>query len=211
MANKKLRTSLIALLVCAGFIAIPTMAMAQDHSTGFMLRYTGGASYARTGQKADLPGDPKYNISGAALDMDLAAGFALSENFAIHATGTFWRVFKPKVKGDFGPFSAEGKVDDANLTNFGIGGGFTAWTNSNMYFSLSVLASMLRAKYNDDDIDTDWGIGGEFLIGKEWWVAENVGFGLAAAGTIHYIPTDKDDVRGNLGYSVGPRLSITFN
>lgn len=211
MAPREFKTPLIALLVCAGFLVAPAIAMAQDHSSGFMLRYTAGAAYARTGQKADLPGDPKYNISGAALDMDLAAGFALSPNFAVHATGTFWRAFSPKVKGDFGPFSMEGKADDANLTNFGIGGGFTAWTNSNMYVSMSVLASMLRAKYNDDESDTDWGIGGELLIGKEWWVADNVGLGLAAAGTIHYIPTKQDDVRGNLGYSVGPRLSITFN
>jgi|SRR5690625_143408 len=211
MANRRLQARCLALLVCLGFLALPAFAMAQDHDTGFMLRYTAGASYARSGQKADLPGNPRYNISGAALDMDLAAGFALSENFAVHATGSFWRAFNPKVKGDFGPFSVSGDTDDASLTQFGIGGGFTAWTASNMYVSASILASMLRAKYNGDEADTDWGVGGELLIGKEWWVADNVGFGLAAAGTIHYIPTDKDNVRGNLGYTVGPRLSITFN
>src|SRR5690625_201747 len=112
MANRRLQARCLALLVCLGFLALPAFAMAQDHDTGFMLRYTAGASYARSGQKADLPGNPRYNISGAALDMDLAAGFALSENFAVHATGSFWRAFNPKVKGDFGPFSVSGDTDD---------------------------------------------------------------------------------------------------
>lgn len=211
MTYRKLKFGCVALLVGAVLMALPNLAMAQSHESGLMLRLTAGASYARTGQKTDLPGSPKYHIAGAALDTSVAAGFALSENFAVHATGTFWRAFKPKAKGDLGPFSSSGVLKDTNLTNFGIGGGFTAWTNGNMYISLSVLASMLRAKYNEDKIDTNWGIGGELLLGKEWWLGGNVGIGLAAAGTIHHIPDSRDKLKGNLGYSVGPRLSITFN
>lgn len=210
MNYKALKTSCLALLAGAMLMILPNVAMAE-HEPGLMLRLTAGASYARTGQKADLPGDPKYHIAGAALDSSIAAGFAFSEGFALHATGTFWRAFKPKAKGDFGPFSSSGVLEDTNLTNFGLGAGFTAWTSGNMYVSMSVLASMLRAKYNEDKIDTDWGIGGEVLIGKEWWLGENVGLGVAAAGTIHYIPNKQDDVSGSLGYSVGPRLSLTFN
>src|SRR5690625_7729134 len=130
--------------------------MAQDHDTGFMIRYTAGASYARSGQKADLPGNPRYNISGAALDMDLAAGFALSENFAVHATGSFWRAFNPKVNGDFGRFSVSGDTDDESLTLFGIGGGFTAWTASDMYVSALILVSMRCANYYGFVAVTDW-------------------------------------------------------
>lgn len=210
MVYKRLRASCLALLAVAVLMAVPNLAVAQNHDPGLMLRLTAGASYARTGQKATSP-DAKYHIAGVALDTSLAAGFAFSENFAIHATGTFWRAFKPKAKGELGPFSASGTLEDTNLTNFGIGGGFTAWTNGNMYVSMSLLASMLRAKYNKDKIDTNWGIGGEVLLGKEWWLGGNVGIGVAAAGTIHYIPDSRDHLKGNLGYSVGPRLSITFN
>lgn len=210
MRRRKLKFSCIALLVGAVLMALPNLAMAQSHESGLMLRLTAGASYARTGQKATSP-DAKYHIAGAALDTSVAAGFALSPNFAIHATGTFWRAFKPKAKGELGPFSSSGVLEDTNLTNFGIGGGVTAWTPSNMYVSASFLASMLRAKYNDDKIDTNWGIGGELLIGKEWWLGGSVGIGLAAAGTIHHIPDSRDNLKGNLGYSVGPRLSLTFN
>lgn len=183
-----------------------------SHESGLMLRYTVGGSYARTGQKFDTVGTPKYYVHGVAVDMSLAAGVALSSGFAVHGTALFWRALKPKAKGDFAGLSAEIDISDTSLTNFGVGGGFTAWTNSNLYFSLSAVASILRVEVREQRSDTKWGIGGEVLIGKEWWLGHNVGIGVAAAGTFHYIPDKKlEDAKGLIGYSFGPRLSLTFN
>lgn len=222
--NAKMTTTLVAGL--ATLALAPTLALAQGtssasasvdarptHSTGLMLRYTVGASYARTGQKFDTIGDPKYHVHGPALDMSLAGGVALSQSFALHATALFWRTFNPKAKGEFGGISSSTDITGTELTNFGIGGGMTFWSRSNVYFSLSAVASMLRVEVEDYRQDTKWGIGGEVLIGKEWWLGQNFGMGFAAAGTIHYIPDGNNDdaASGLLGFSVGPRLTMTFN
>lgn len=182
------------------------------HESGLMLRYTVGGSYARTGQKFDTIGNPKYHVHGAAVDMSLAAGFALSDSVAVHGTALFWRAFNPSAKGEFGGLSGTVDTENTSLTNFGIGGGVTVWTGSNLYFSASVVASMLRVEIQDERADTKWGVGGELLVGKEWWVGDSFGIGVAAAGTIHYIPdNDLEDAKGLVGFSVGPRLTMTFN
>lgn len=222
--NSKIKSA--SVVGFATLMLVPTLALAQGqttpqvtdeahrephHDTGLMLRYTVGGSYARTSQKFDTIGNPKYHVHGVAVDMSLAGGFALSENFALHGTALFWRAFNPKAKGDFAGLSGEIDTKDTALTNFGIGGGFTTWSNSNMYFSLSVVASMLRTEVKEQRSDTKWGVGGEVLIGKEWWLGGNFGVGVAAAGTIHYIPDGSDNAKPLIGFSAGPRLSLTFN
>lgn len=184
---------------------------ARHHSPGLMLRYTVGGSYARTGQSFDTVGKPKYHISGAAVDMSLAAGVALSNNFAVHGTAMYWQAFKPKATGEFAGLSASTSVDDSTLRSFGLGGGITAWFANNMYFSTSVAATMLRSEVADYKGDTNWGIGGEVLLGKEWWVANGFGVGVAAAGTWHFIADGKDDRNPLVGFTAGGRLSLTLN
>ena len=202
----------LTLLVIFPAAAFAQTANAPSHNPGFMLRYTVGPSFIRTGQSLDMPGDPKYFLQGPAVDMSLAAGIAFSPGFALHGTALFWRGFNPKLKGEIGSLSTSGDTTDTKLTNFGIGGGFTAWTPGNLYFSLSVVASMLRVEIQDYRADTKWGLGAELLLGKEWWLGHNVGLGLARAGTFHFIP-DKSEERtsGLMGFSAGPRLSLTFN
>lgn len=213
----KIKTASATMAALATFALVPTLAFAAPtqaeptHEAGLMLRYTVGGSYARTGQSFDTVGKPKYHVHGVAVDMSLALGVAFSDNFAVHGTALFWRTLKPKAKGSFAGLSSEMDVEDTSLTNFGIGGGFTVWSHSNLYFSLSAVASMLRVEVREQRSDTKWGIGGEALIGKEWWVGGNLGVGVAAAGTIHFIPDKRDNASGLLGYSVGPRFSLTFN
>lgn len=214
------------LLATIGLAAtLPALAFAQDgtthdgthtdapsHSPGLMLRYTVGAGYARTGQKFDDGAlKSKYSVSGVAVDMSLAAGVALSENFAVHGTALYWQAFSPTAKGEFGGLSASTSVDDSTLRSFGLGGGITGWFASNMYISTSVAATMLRAEVENYSGDTKWGIGGEVLLGKEWWVANGFGIGVAAAGTWHVIPDGKDNNSSLMGYTAGARLSLTLN
>lgn len=209
------RVAVAAALICLFIFPVAAFAQsnsAPSHNPGFMLRYTVGPSFIRTGQALDLPGDPKYFVQGPAVDMSLAAGFALSRGFAIHGTALFWRGFNPKLKGEVAGLTTNSETADTKLTNFGIGGGLTTWTPGNMYFSLSVVASMLRVEIQDYRADTKWGIGAEALLGKEWWLGHNVGLGLALAGTFHFIPDKSEDrTSGLMGYSVGPRISLTFN
>lgn len=209
MKTEKVAMLAASLLLLAG-LAIPMQASAApegSHDTGFMLRYTAGGSFARTSQKAkDV--DAGVYLQAPAVDMDLALGYAFTRSFAIHATAGYWQMFNPKVGGNLGGVSGETDVD-AKIQNAAFGGGVTAWTPGNVYFSASLMAAMLRGTYNGSQTDTDWGVGLDLLLGKEWWLSDNVGLGLAAGGTVHYIPTSGDNHL--LGFSVGPRLSLTIN
>src|SRR5699024_5852875 len=96
---------LLAVMLCAGLLTLPTLAFAGPlsggHDSGFVMRATIGPSFARMGQKLNSE-DAHYNLQGASLNADLALGFALSEHFAVHATAAYWNMFNPTLKASIG-------------------------------------------------------------------------------------------------------------
>jgi hypothetical protein len=71
--------------------------------------------------------------------------------------------------------------DDASLTAFMFGGGFTYYfMPGNIYLTGVLGAGFLSARSADDRAQSsDPGIAFNFDIGKEWWVGGNWGLGFA--------------------------------
>ncbi|HYS11590.1 MAG TPA: hypothetical protein VEP66_22830 [Myxococcales bacterium] len=75
------------------------------------------------------------------------------------------------------------------LTGFGFE--YTAYSSQNFYFSISPSVTHLHL-YNinntDPDKDSNWGLGARLGVGKEWWVADHWGVGVAAhlSGSVNY-------------------------
>ena len=74
---------------------------------------------------------------------------------------------------------------------------------ANVYFSASALLSTL-IQSTTNFTQTNWGVGGNFMIGKEWWVGGEWGLGVAGK-------FDTSIVFGNLADAVNLAGSIVFS
>jgi hypothetical protein len=186
---------LMAVAALAAIVPLGAQAQERDHGDGFFLRLSLGGGYAETTLTDDFGDELSFN--GPAGDADLAVGFVVAENLAIHGTLFGWSIVDPTVElnGD-----ELGELDDAT---------------ANLYLSGSIGAAWLNAESDDGDAETGTGLAFEAMIGKEWWLGDSFGLGLAAAATYHNVPpTDEDEAEGldNFsGASFGLRASATFN
>jgi hypothetical protein len=203
------------LMAVAALAAIgPSGAQAQerDHSGGFFLRVSLGGSYAETTVEDDFGDELSFN--GPAGDADLAIGVVVAENLAIHGTLFGWSIVDPTVELDG---VDEIELEDTTVSLASVGGGVTYYIMpANLYLSGSIGAAWLNAEFEDgDDAETGTGIAFEAMVGKEWWLGDSFGLGVAAAGTYHNVPpTDEDEADGLdkfSGASFGLRVSATFN
>lgn len=203
------------LMLSAPAIASADYSEGYEHRPGILLRLTGGIGYARTTQTPAENVDLKLHLGGPAIDSSIALGAALGEAWGIHATFGAYYVISPKASGEFGSFGSSTELEDASFRQYLIGGGITAWFSSNMYFTASVGAANIGIKYDQlDYADDAWGLGGEVLVGKEWFLGPALGLGFAVGGTWHIVPEKEgrlDDFNALRGFSAGARLSLTFN
>ena len=74
------------------------------------------------------------------------------------------------------------EIDDASLTGIMFGPALTYYfMPANIYLTLALGMSWLTEDTNQADArDTDVGFGSNLDIGKEWWVSDNWGLGIAA-------------------------------
>lgn len=200
--------------VCAGVILLaglagPALSGEPRTHDGFFLRLSAGGGYGETEIDVSgvpfLPGD-NLKLSGATGDINFAIGGALKENFLLHGTIWGWAVSGPDVKS-----GGVTETVDANLIMSGVGIGFTYYVMPvNVYFSPSVGLANLSVERDNVTVSTDAGFGLDLTVGKEWWVGDGWGLGLAGGFSWHSVGDGTvDDVWSGPG--VGLRFSATMN
>ncbi len=190
--------------------AAPALA-AEPNSAheGFFLRLSGGPGMAITSAKGDFIKTEVFGIGG---DYNVAIGAALSKNFIIHASSWGWHLIDPTVKVSLGSLSGENQLEDTTLGVHMLGVGATGYFGDNFYATASAGVALLVMTVNGENKDTDTpGYGLDLALGKEWFVADNFGVGLAAALGVHRVETKDQGNPPLMGTSLGLRLSATFN
>lgn len=197
---------LLGLFISAAWLAAwPASAAAQgrDHEEGFFLRLSGGFGSART-EVTD--GGSTTSYSGPAADGNFAIGGIVAPNLALHGTLFGWGIANPDVETGLGSFQADG---DLSLGAFG--GGVTYWFMPvNLYLSGSIGAGKLDYSEGNVTSRSSYGFIADLTLGKEWWVGENWGLGVALGLTMHSIPDDDTEDNWS-GGSVALRFSATMN
>ena len=84
-------------------------------------------------------------------------------------------VADPKLK--FNGNSVKSTVNDNSTSNLGLG--LTYYFPSNIYVTGAVGTAKTQLKSNGDTFSSDRGFGVNLMVGKEWWVSENWGLGVA--------------------------------
>jgi len=185
-------------IACGAGVASTEAAEPRSHDGGFFLRLGGGGGPAQTTNSG-------IDLSGVGSDFTVAIGVVARPNFAVHANLFGWMIADPDVEFE----GATGEIDtDLDLSV--LGGGFTYWFgNSNVYVSPAVGVATVSASGQDLDGESDSGVALDVMAGKEWWLSNRWGLGVAAGGGYHNVP-DGDGGEFS-GWNGALRLSATFN
>jgi hypothetical protein len=147
------------------------------------------------------------SISGAAATFGIAAGGAVAEDviLAFH----FWDVVATNPTLSAGGATVNNA--DATLTIIAFGPQITTYSTDDLYFSIT--PSLTRATLSSQGVDssTNWGFGARAALGKEWWVSDHWGLGLAA----HFSLSINQDSGSNAptwtGWGATLAFSATYN
>ncbi|HKU44564.1 MAG TPA: outer membrane beta-barrel protein [Polyangiales bacterium] len=154
----------------------PAAPGAQRHD-GFMLRLTLGFGYSTTSATAkDDPDEAAlFGVSGSfAIDL----GVALTENLLLHLRLADLYVLNPGVSVNG---MKEQSTSELTFGAFFIGPGLSYYIMpANLYLTFTAgIAWMTVDTDRSEANSTDVGFGANAELGKEWWVSDNWGLGLA--------------------------------
>lgn len=177
-----------------GSAAEPETADATDESQpapgahthdGFFIRLAPGVGYSIA--TAEI-GGVEYTYRGGGPVSQIAIGGAIFENFILHFTALFASIVDPELE-------VKGVVQnvDSRLEYGGAAAGITYYFMPiNFYVSGSLGVAALNRRDSEDEakLDIDPGFVIDFTFGKEWWVSDNWGLGVAGQTTLAVIPVN---------------------
>lgn len=194
----------------SGQVAVQPRPGVHQHD-GFYLRMQLGPGYTSMTGEA---GSTDIEVKGAGAGFSIAVGGAVAENFILFGHLIADTAMEPEVKiTGVGSGTAKGS---ASLTGFGLGAAFYVMP-ANLYLSGSLLGAQISISDEDGDKvgETKVGFGMDLSIGKEWWVSDNWGVGVAGQFMAARMK-DKEAIPGGTvpewtawGFSIA--FSATFN
>jgi hypothetical protein len=124
-------------------------------------------------------------ISGGGFALNFAFGGAVAPNLIVFGELSGTSAIDPSFK-ETG--SASESWNNTTVSMISVGPGIAYYVPSvNVYFSGAITISQLTASDNSDNnsnsdsVDlSESGVGGSFMVGKEWWVTRDWGVGIAS-------------------------------
>ena len=194
---------ILCAVLLASLVAIPYANAGQPRThDGLFLRLSGGVSFAKTGIEDDN-GD-EYEFSDMGAHGNFAIGGTIGNNLILHGTLWGWDLSEADIEVNDQEFNS-----NVDVSMGAVGGGLTYYFEpANVYISGSLGIGQLN--FGDGFEDSDSGLAFDGLIGKEWWVGNS--WGLGVAGDINYHTLPQDGVADNWnGISFGVLFSATLN
>ena len=181
---------------------------AKHKHDGFYLRLTTGIGGTTSIEKVE---GAEFNISGISGHSTIGIGYAVVENLILNLDISNSLVRDPIVEID----GEEIGEADAELTISQVGIGATYYIMPiNVYLagSIALASGTLRSDWGKTESDAGYGI--NVAVGKEWWVSDNWGIGVAGQ-LFHTVLPDENLITGEVfdlkTTSLGILFSATFN
>ena len=191
-----------------GEVAVSEKKGAHRHD-GFFLRAQLGFGSGATVIE-DLQGDD-FETSGTSTTFNFQFGYAIVDNFIIFLENGASVMPESKVKWAGAVTEAE-KKNDVAISTFGIGMSWY-WMPYNIY--ISPVLSISATEYDGAALkgDSEVGSGLTLSIGKEWWVSDNWGLGVAlfvfgGSDTVKDQSNKKYDMASSV---IGIMFTATYN
>jgi len=209
-----MRNILLSLLACGTSIAFslflePCSAVAQTAHThdGFFLRLATGVGSSKSTEDVD---GTEIAWKGTASQGSVAIGFAVRPNFIVNLDIFGNMVTDPTLSIDGVEL---GDAKGLEVSGDGIGVGITYYLMPvNIYVAGSFGFGYYKAKFEGHESETDPGYAANFMVGKEWWIAEEWGIGIAGQVFWSSVPTKDENRTYTLNtLSIGLLFSATYN
>lgn len=191
---------------------VPLTASAQDATAhrhlGFFIRPELGFGYLTS---SATEGGVTAKVKGSGGQFALAIGGAVKEDFIVGGQVWDYVASKPTVSLSGGGLDASGTADgDAGLVGYGV---LLNWyfMPSNTYVAVTPSFTRLVSRSGGDSAASDWGFGVRGAFGKEWWVSDH--WGLGVAGSLA-LARNKDSGAGAptfTTFAMGVSFSATYN
>jgi hypothetical protein len=166
--------------------AVPVAVPGRHTHDGFFLRMSAGGGYLGS---QDQSGQANPTFHGGAGSFAFAIGGAVTDNLILYAEGLGQQVDTGELKLSYG-HRPEGSRDvTGSMGLYGGGPGLAYYfTPSNTFISGTLLFTRLvwseddlgKEDSDDDNVQSEPGVGLSLSVGKEWWVSSNWGLGVAA-------------------------------
>ena len=190
---------LLGTMPCAG-LAQENPAFAPVESTahrhlGFFFRADIGVGYVHSSSSwSDGPQPP---VSAVSIPIGLAVGGAVAEDWIL--AGEIW--------GLAGPQNVQPPGKGFLMYGYSLAV-VHYFMPANVYVSIAPGVTRLMFVSGDVTVNGDWGPGGKLAIGKEWWVGDHWGLGIAAELLVSF-----NKQAGDPRTTIAPGLtfSATFN
>lgn len=192
-----------------GYLPAGTLPGHHVHD-GFYMRLTTGVGVLNA---KDRRGGQDRTISGSGLAMSFALGGALSPHLILYGEMLVSQALDPKVDA---AGSSQALGYDLNLSGIGPGVAYYL-VPLNMYLSATLAFSKVSQSSTNNgsnsarNVDiTEVGVGMSFMVGKEWWVSQDWGLGLAGQLHLASMKTKPQDA-GTDDRMTATALSLLFS
>jgi hypothetical protein len=175
---------------------------------GLFLRVDAGVGYL--GSFATSPTSGELSTGGFAVPFGVAAGWAVIENFVVAAD--LWGAMAPSPR-----ITAHGQSfshNDAHEVLGGLGVNLTCYIMpDNLYVTVTPSAVLVGVTESGVLKSSTVGFGAKVAVGKEWWVGDHWGLGVAAQFVFGLTPEKNHDPDPPTWktFGGGVAVSITYN
>jgi hypothetical protein len=189
---------------------------AREH-VGFYLRLSiGVGGGAILGDGHTVRGVDEVALTGFGIGTSIGIGAAVIPNLILDVDFFHASFFDPDVEADGDDLGESSHVDprlgvgeDQQLVGFGLGVTYY-FMPVNIYLGGSL--GVGRVVFEDNDGDrggSSVGLAGNLMVGKEWWVADDWGIGIA--GQLVLLSADDDLLNHVKAYALNVMFSATYN
>jgi hypothetical protein len=187
------------------FVTCP--AIAEDQSKrhdGFFLQMSAGAAFAKNSVIDDAGAE--NTVQGGGSSWSLSIGHALSENLILHGDLFGAALVEPELYTN----GQIRKILPGKYTLGALGAGITYYFMPlNLYLTGALGVSVLSANVGIWRVESETGFAANFMVGKEWWVSDHWGIGVAGQFIFSEIPSQFEE--NNHTFVAAVLLSATYN
>ena len=180
----------------------PSARFGRYEHDGFMFRGSIGLGWGSANFEPDEGAD--YEIYGSALSLAVDIGTSVLPSLSVHGRLATTIMVEPRASYDGS--SAGIVAKDSSLVTGLIGGGVTWYLMPlNLYVTGALGLTNLVFRYGDErSSQTELGLALNLDVGKEWWLEEDWGLGVAARVWISRVNEDSRSI-------VVPVISALFS